>query len=81
MQLHMVYLHNNAIVQGKPRYEIKLNNLKLSMSDEQYITKRFKILKHKKNDNQCDATSKAITNIMLVHRKANKWDSKCNSAS
>ena len=27
MQLHMVYLHNNAIVQGKPRYEIKLNNL------------------------------------------------------
>ena len=28
MQLHMVYLHNNAIVQGKPQYEAKLNNLK-----------------------------------------------------
>ena len=30
-QLHMVYLHNNMDVKGKPRYEIKYNNLKLSM--------------------------------------------------
>ena len=41
MQLHMVYLHNNVVVKGKPRYEIKLNNLKLSTSDEQYINNRF----------------------------------------
>ena len=80
MQLHTVYLHNNVEVKGKPRYEIKFNNLKLSMLDEQYINKRFKILRQKKNDNQCDDTSKAIKNIMLIHRKANKWDSKSNSA-
>ena len=48
----MVYLHNNAIMQGKPRYEIKLNNLKLSTSDEQYINNRFQFLKHKEYDKQ-----------------------------
>ena len=57
MQLHMVYLHNNAMVQGKPRYEIKLNNLKLSTSDERYINNRFQFIKH----NECDRHDDIIT--------------------
>ena len=85
----MVYLHNNAIVQGKPRYEIKLKNLKLSTSDEQYINNRFKFMKHNKYDKHNNIVtmrhiaipSKSIKNMMLIYRKANKWDSKCNTVS
>ena len=82
MQLHMVYLHNNAIVQ--------LNNLKLSTSDEQYINNWFQFFsKNKEYDRRNDTVtvrhipipSKSIKNIMFIHRKANKWDSKCNNIS
>ena len=40
MQVYMVYLHNNTMVQGKPRYITKLDALKrhqLSTSGEQYL--------------------------------------------
>ena len=60
IQLHMVYLHNNMDVKGIPRYEIKLNNIKLSVLDEKYINGRFKNLKHSKDETQRTTTNKAI---------------------
>ena len=79
IQLHMVYLHNNMDVKGIPRYEIKLNNIKLSVLDEKYINGRFKNLRHSKDETQSNTTNKAIKTIMLIHKKANLTENKSNS--
>ena len=86
----MIYSHNNAIVQGKPWYETKLNALKhhqISNSDEQYLNRRFQLTtpkKHKWENDPIPVTpvtipSKSIKNEMFLHRKANKWENKCSS--
>ena len=84
MQVYMVYLHNNKMVKGKPRYITKLNALKHHQkpnSREQYIDHLFQLsTSGKKNSKNSPVNrslphtvpSKTIKNVMLLHRQPNK---------